>query len=80
MSTNRGAESPPSHPERESRAHIPWIPVVAALGIAAFAWLLVRKIQSSDEGLTLESALDQCDRAAGMLDQRVRTTNGALVN
>ncbi len=66
--------------EAEKKGGFPWIPLLAAAGLAAAAFLVIRKMQDDETSLaSLDGALDQCDRAISQLDARMRGIDGQFV-
>ena len=80
MSTFNGATEPPIKASQKKNSGIPWVPVVAFIGVAAVAIFLVKKFKEADEAPRLETALDQCDRAANALDERLQDVSQQLAS
>jgi hypothetical protein len=59
-----------------SGRRFPWLPVLAAVAFTATAFMLVRKFQSTGEVVSLQDTMDQCDRAAALLEQRMSSNGG----
>ncbi len=54
------------------RGGMPWMTILAVAGMAAAAFFLLRRADADDDRLTLDRALDLCDRAASQLGERLR--------
>lgn len=78
MSTSEGPTTPRTESKPITGAGFPWIPVLTTVGIAAAALFLLRRLTTREDAPTLEAALDQCDRAASALDERIHSANGVL--
>ena len=63
-------------PREIPRTGFPWLTFLAAFALTATAFVLVRKIQSAADAATVEDAMEQCDKAAAQLEQRVLSNGG----
>ncbi len=67
------------HTTSRSSSVVPWWTVLTAVGLTAAAVILVRRMTAATEPASLEDAVDQCDRAASMLEDRLGTNGSVLL-
>jgi len=78
MLTTNGAMEP-LHLEEPKKGSFPWMPLFAAVGIAAAAFFLIKKMASDDDMSNVKTALEQCDKAALTLAERMESVASTLV-
>ncbi len=66
------------HSSNRSKSAMPWWTFITAVGLAAAAVLIVRRLAAEHNALNLDEAFEQCDRAASALEERI-TGNGVAL-
>lgn len=68
------------HTANRSKSAVPWWTLITAVGLAAAAVLIVRRLATESESVNLDEAFEQCDRAASTLEERIAANGVALAS
>jgi hypothetical protein len=68
------------HSANRPKSGVPWWTLITAVGLAAAAVILVRRLAAETEVVNLDEAFEQCDRAATTLEERIAGNGVALAS